>query len=265
MKNLKHGKRNALLISLLIFGGCTATTGHLPQVSGHRGANAIAPENTLASADSCIRYGVDYMECDVCISQDSVFYILHDSTLDRTTNGSGAIAQWKSADIDTLDAGAWFAPEFAGTRVTRFEELLRHVKGRLKITVDYRSGDLGKLLELVRSTGMEGSVNYNFGDESLARQFRRMAPEAKTLQAYVASEADVERVVREIRPDIAVVWIDSLDRSFLNKCRENGMQVLALALGMGNMSGQNRKAVELGVDILATDRPERFLTDYPRR
>ena len=106
----------------LSVGACKSDPVRLPELSGHRGADCIAPENTLASADSCIKYKIDFMECDVCISKDSVFYLLHDSTLDRTTNGTGPISGWLSADIDTLDAGSWFGEEFTGQRVPRFGE-----------------------------------------------------------------------------------------------------------------------------------------------
>ena len=95
-------------------GACKSEPVRLPELSGHRGADCIAPENTLASADSCIKYKIDFMECDICISKDSVFYLLHDSTLDRTTNGTGLIREWLSADIDTLDAGSWFGEKFSG-------------------------------------------------------------------------------------------------------------------------------------------------------
>ena len=121
----------ALLSIILLTAGCSqrpAATTKIPLTSAHRGAATIAPENTMASVDSCIKYGVGNIECDVCISKDSVFYVLHDSTLDRTTNGTGAISQWLSADIDTLDAGSWFAPRFAGQRVLRLTDLLRKAK-----------------------------------------------------------------------------------------------------------------------------------------
>ena len=107
----------ALLSIILLTAGCSqrpAATTKIPLTSAHRGAATIAPENTMASVDSCIKYGVGNIECDVCISKDSVFYVLHDSTLDRTTNGTGAISQWLSTDIDTLDAGSWFAPRLSG-------------------------------------------------------------------------------------------------------------------------------------------------------
>lgn len=86
----------ALLSIILLTAGCSqrpAATTKIPLTSAHRGAATIAPENTMASVDSCIKYGVGNIECDVCISKDSVFYVLHDSTLDRTTNGTGAISR----------------------------------------------------------------------------------------------------------------------------------------------------------------------------
>lgn len=235
----------------------------IPEVSGHRGANAIAPENTLASADSCIKYGIQWMECDVCISKDSVFYILHDSTLDRTTNGEGPISDWISTDIDTLDAGSWFGGEFAGQRVPRFADLLRkaHDNG-LNITVDFRSGDLHELLDLVKSEDMLGRCCFTFSDEELAAEFRAIAPEVKTLQAYIRTPEDYDRVVKTLSPDIAVFWIDNLTEDLVRKCHDDGMKVLALVLGLDDKTALNQKAVDLGVDVVATDRPEEFVKKY---
>ena len=205
----------------------------------------------MASVDSCIKYGVGNIECDVCISKDSVFYVLHDSTLDRTTNGTGAISQWLSTDIDTLDAGSWFAPRFAGQRVLRLTDLLRKAKEHgLRITIDYRNGGLHQLLNLIKDEGMLENCNFTFSKEYHAKCFRKMAPEVRTLQAYIKSEKDIEHVVKELHPDIAVVWIDSLTPQFVKKCREHNLQVLALVLGLDDKTEENQKAVDLGVDII---------------
>lgn len=83
----------------------------------HKGANEYAPENTYAAAQRCIDWGVDYVEIDVRTSKDGVFYLLHDETLERTTNGHGPIAQRTAAEIEQLDAGSWFDPRFADQRV----------------------------------------------------------------------------------------------------------------------------------------------------
>lgn len=255
-----------LLAAILLCSGCIkkhTSPIKIPMTSGHRGANAIAPENTMASADSCIKYGVDYMECDLCISKDSVFYVLHDSTLDRTTNGTGNIIDWMSADIDTLDAGSWFGPEFTGQRVLRFAELLRKAKENgLKLTIDYRNGDIQKLLTMIKSEGMLKNCNFTFYNEELTKSFRKLAPEVKTLQAYVKNEADLDRVVKEVNPNVAVIWLDSLTPEFVNKCHKYNLQVLALVLGLEDKTIDNQKTVDLGVDAIATDRPEQFIMKY---
>lgn len=255
------------LFALILLGiGCSqrpAASGKLPIISGHRGANAIAPENTMASVDSCIKYGIDNIECDVCISKDSVFYILHDSTLDRTTNGTGNIGRWMSADIDTLDAGSWFGPEFKGQRVLRFADLLRKAKlHNTKVTIDYRNGDMRKIMDMIEREGMMDNCNFTFGNEQDVKRFREMAPEVKTLQAYVRSPKDLERVVRELKPNIAVVQIDSLTPELIQKCRDYNLQVAALILGLDDKTEKNQKAIDLGVDIIATDRPEELALKY---
>ena len=249
------------LLGLTACGG--RSPGKLPKISGHRGVSSIAPENTLASLDSCIKYGVEYMECDVCISKDSVFYVLHDSTLDRTTNGRGLISEWLSQDIDTLDAGSWFGAEFKGVRVPRLVEVLRKAKRHnVNITIDYRTGDWRKMMELIRAEGMEDSCTFTFWDENDVIAFRAFAPEVKTLQAYVKGRAELDDVVVRLQPNIAVIRMDSLTREIVEACRERKLQVLALSLGSKDADAEARKAIELGVDILAVDQPDQIIKKF---
>ena len=272
-------KRFSKIFSIVVYaflalwmGACKSEPIRLPELSGHRGADCIAPENTLASADSCIKYKIDFMECDICISKDSVFYLLHDSTLDRTTNGTGLIREWLSADIDTLDAGSWFGEKFSGQCVPRLDVLLRKAKQNgLKLTLDYRTGDFGQLLELVRREGMLENCTFTFWSDKEAKAFRQVAPEIRTLQAYVGGGAELDKVIAEINPNIAVIRIDSLDKLLVERCHKKGLKVLALALGTdcllytsdaADVEESDRKAIELGVDVLATDRPELFVKKY---
>lgn len=235
----------------------------LPQVSGHRGANCIAPENTMASADSCIKYGVDVMETDVTISSDSVFYLLHDLTLDRTTNGTGDPYEHTSSYLDSLDAGSWFGEQWAGQHMPRFQELLHRAKeGGLDITVDYRKGDFGKLVDLIKSEDMLANTNFTFSKEEDATAFRRQFPDIHTLQGYVTELDDLDRVMALYSPDIIVNWIDNLTPEFVDECHKRGLKVLALVLGLDDKTEANQKAVDLGVDVVATDRPVKFMRQF---
>ena len=96
----------------------------------HRGANHIAPENTIPSALAALEHGAGWIEVDVRKSKDNILYNLHDETLDRTTNGKGPIQDMLSKDIEKLDAGSWFSSRFTGIHVPRIAEMLDTLQGR---------------------------------------------------------------------------------------------------------------------------------------
>jgi glycerophosphoryl diester phosphodiesterase len=90
----------------------------------HRGDNHCAPENTLPAFELAIAKGAHQIEFDVRITQDEQVIVIHDETVDRTTNGTGKTTDLTLAEIEALDAGSWKAPEFTGTRLPTFAELL---------------------------------------------------------------------------------------------------------------------------------------------
>jgi glycerophosphoryl diester phosphodiesterase len=96
----------------------------LPAVIGHRGAAASAPENTLASLRKAHEFGARWVEFDVRLSADGRCIVLHDDTVDRTSDGRGAAARLTLAELRRYDAGTWFAPEFAGERIPTLEEVI---------------------------------------------------------------------------------------------------------------------------------------------
>ncbi len=99
----------------------------LPKVIGHRGAKAYAPENTLESIRTAASLGVAWVELDVKLTKDSVPIIFHDEELDRTTNGTGLVAQTKYEDLRDLDAGSWFGDSFVAARIPTLEQALDEI------------------------------------------------------------------------------------------------------------------------------------------
>jgi glycerophosphoryl diester phosphodiesterase len=97
---------------------------HRPLSVAHRGHSIAFPENTLVAYQQAIDLGVEMIECDVNITRDGKLVMIHDPTLDRTTNGSGRVSSVSWDEIQRLDAGAKFGPEFAGARVSSTEETL---------------------------------------------------------------------------------------------------------------------------------------------
>lgn len=95
----------------------------IPKIIGHRGAKGYAPENTIESVHTAADMGVEWVELDVKLTRDGVPIIFHDETLDRTTNGSGNVADTLYEDIRQLEAGSWFADSFAGIKIPTLEEI----------------------------------------------------------------------------------------------------------------------------------------------
>ncbi|AFZ14582.1 glycerophosphoryl diester phosphodiesterase [Crinalium epipsammum PCC 9333] len=98
------------------------------EIIAHRGYSAIAPENTMAAFYAAIQHQADSIEFDVQLSADGVPVIIHDATLDRTTNGTGKVIETTLKQLKELDAGSWFNPVFAKEKIPTFQELLSSIK-----------------------------------------------------------------------------------------------------------------------------------------
>jgi glycerophosphoryl diester phosphodiesterase len=96
----------------------------IPRVIGHRGAARCAPENTLAGLRKAYAVGARWVELDVKLAADGVPILMHDDTLERTTNGTGPVRERSAAELGRLDAGSWWGPAFAGEPVPSLDAAL---------------------------------------------------------------------------------------------------------------------------------------------
>src|SRR5918911_3997990 len=99
-------------------------------VVGHRGAMGHCPENTPASFERGLELGADWIELDVHLSRDGALVVIHDETVDRTTNGHGAVRDHTLAELEALDAGSWFGADYAGQRIPTLDEVLTWARRR---------------------------------------------------------------------------------------------------------------------------------------
>ncbi len=132
-----------------------------PALFAHRGACAHAPENTLAAFNLASEHGADGIELDAKLSADGHVIVIHDQTVDRTTNGRGKVSELTLAELKALDAGAKFSPQFAGEPIPTLDEVFAALGKRLLINVEltnYASAAdalVPKVIELVRRRGLE--------------------------------------------------------------------------------------------------------------
>ena len=141
--------RRLTIFLLLLTGFCTCSLKKiiLPNkgICAHRGAMDTHPENTLAAFKEAVSLGVQMIELDVRMTKDEQLVIMHDETVDRTTNGSGAVNDLTFKEIRALDAGSWKAPAFDGELVPTFKESLDVIPQDVWINVHLKGGnDLGR-------------------------------------------------------------------------------------------------------------------------
>lgn len=135
------------------------------KIVSHRGWSGKAPENTLAAIKLALaESAIDMIEFDVHLSKDGVPVVIHDHTLERTTNGKGVVHQHTFEELRQLDAGSWFASEFKGEQIPSLEEVLKLAKGRCKLAVELKTkannyeGIEEKVIQMVHQHGMGDQV-----------------------------------------------------------------------------------------------------------
>ncbi|MFH1214957.1 MAG: glycerophosphodiester phosphodiesterase family protein [Pseudomonadota bacterium] len=119
-------------------------TTETPLVVAHRGASGSAPENTAAAITLALAAGARMMEIDVQISRDGEVVVFHDSTLERTSSGTGKICDFTYRELSGLDAGSWFGEEFAGEQIPRLIDLFSLVKGKACLNVEIKPPTIGE-------------------------------------------------------------------------------------------------------------------------
>jgi glycerophosphoryl diester phosphodiesterase len=116
-----------------------AGKGARPFVSAHRGFSARAPENTMPALTASFEAGADVAEIDVRLTSDGTLVLMHDATVDRTTDGKGPISEMTMEQVRNLDAGRWFDRKFAGTPVPTLDEVLAWARGRMALLIELKN------------------------------------------------------------------------------------------------------------------------------
>lgn len=147
----------------------------------HRGDVAAAPENTLPAFQSAVEKGVPQIEFDVELTKDGELVVMHDATVDRTTNGSGKVTDLTFAEIRALDAGAWFSEDFRGTRVPTLRETLEAIPNHILCNVHLKGNEelAQKAALLIREMGRLDQCFLATTLEGIAAA-RAAVPEIKT-------------------------------------------------------------------------------------
>ncbi|MGH2601810.1 MAG: glycerophosphodiester phosphodiesterase [Dehalococcoidia bacterium] len=229
-----------------------------PLIGAHRGGAAYAPENTLAAFAEGIRRGADMLELDIHLSREGEVVVIHDHTVDRTTNGQGHVHDMTVADLKRLDAGAWFAPRFAGERIPTLREAIEFVDRRLPLTIEVKglprtaAALSDALVDLLEGMGMTGGVLVIAFDHEQIRRIKERNPAIKAAINYSGRLVDPIHAGRAAHADVLnQSWL-YCDRAFCQHAHAHGFAVQCFAPSAAAAWDLARN----GVDIMDTDEPD---------
>ncbi|WP_341501280.1 glycerophosphodiester phosphodiesterase family protein [Gallaecimonas sp. GXIMD4217] len=256
--------RFVLLASTLVVGVAQAKT----MVIGHRGAAGHAPENTLSSIQKALKLGVDAVEVDIRRSRDGALVAIHDRQVDRTTNGAGKVSEYTLAQLNTLDAGSWYGPQYLDEWIPTLTEVMNavsHSDTRLIIELKVGGDGIeGEVLKHIRTHKMQDRVIIKSFDPAILERFSKLAPGLPRLYVMFGWSPRfnvlVDEEIRRVNPldmdvDYIQVYHSFLGKDFIRRAHDRGMKVIAWGVHSRKAMG---KVLALGVDGIETDYPDRL-------
>ena len=195
----------------------------------HRGYNRIAPENTISAYKLSKRNGFDYVETDVSFTKDEVAVCLHDSTIDRTSNGTGNISDLTLEDVRKFDFGSWKSDKYIGEKIPTFEEFILLCKNiglhpyiELKHTDNYSETQIRNLVDIVKKYGMTGKVTWISFNPVFLKNVKDYDDKARL--GFIVGEITSDTItwVKNLKCDNNKVFVDAanslLTNDAVNEC-----------------------------------------------
>ena len=227
----------------------------------HRGASAYAPENTYAAFDKALALGASHVEFDLHFSRDGHIVVIHDESLERTTNGTGLVSETTLADLLALDAGSWFSPEFAGEPVPTFGGMLERYKGRFHFHVEIKADAPGlsrRAADLVRGYGVSDSTTITSFQLSSVEELAGYAPELPSGWLVVHVDDGTLEQAKRLGLKLLCPHSATLTPELVENIHRNGLEVRAWGAADEVLM---RRAVDSGVDGLTVNFPDK-LAEY---
>lgn len=232
-----------------------------PLIIGHRGASAVAPENTLAAFREAVNQGCNMVELDVHLSKDDHIIVCHDQTIDRTTNGEGRIRDMTLQELQSYDAGGWFDESFKGERLPTLDEVIELLPAEVWINVEAKNFYEGRLAEklvelLHRTNRLSTVVVSSFHHKELVR-LKESEPEiligllyGRDLYNHVSYARTLPVPVFSLHP-----YYKEIPQADIKEARENGIEVYPYTI---NDAAEMTSLINEGVSGIITDYPDRM-------
>lgn len=222
-------------------------------VVGHRGTVKFAPENTIAAFQKAIELGADLVEMDVRETKDGHLVLVHDATVNRTTDGRGAVAAMTLAEIKRLDAGSWFSADFKGERVPTLKEALAAIRGRALPDIDFKAGTPQKLVDILREEGPPEKLTLYCGSWSLMQATLKVGRDFLARPTVPSGRIGLARLVQELNPPIVNMDWPQFSEPLVRDVHLAGKKAFVNTMGPNDTELGMVAAIEAGADYLQSD------------
>ena len=220
------------------------------KVVGHRGAAGLEPENTLGSIEKGIGLGVDQVEIDVRLTRDGQLVVIHDETVDRTTNGYGYVKELAFDELRRLDAGK-------GERVPTLKDVLELTKGKVILQTELKVREAAEpVVSLVEEVDAVGNVVITSFMHDLLEKVHQLNADLRTGALFFDAQADICQKALNVHSDTIHVYYKNIDASLVEQAHRRGLKVEAWN---PNEAEEMKRMIDLGVDVVSSNRPDILL------
>lgn len=234
-------------------------------IIAHRGASAYHPENTMAAFEAAAAMGADMVELDITLSHDGVPVVIHDETLDRTTNGTGMVSDHSLNELKQLDAGTWFGEKFAGERIPTLKEVLKFAQNHIALNIEIKpeavheyvqGGIEEKALKLVKKYGMEQHVLFSSFSYRAVENIKQLDVDIAAALLYEKKQSSSRQPVQLVADHQADAFNCSRRQYSKKWARELNRQGIPVFVYTVNKQRQMKKVIERGATGIFSDKPD---------
>ncbi|MEM7550260.1 MAG: glycerophosphodiester phosphodiesterase family protein [Bacteroidota bacterium] len=239
----------------------------------HRGASGYAPENTISAFIKALDFRPDMIELDIHMSSDGEAIVIHDATLERTTNGEGLVVEKTLSELKKLDAGSWYGGSFSGESIPELGEVLDRINGQSILLIEIKRGENGvyrglgkKVVDIIDSRKARPWCIVQAFDSNYIKEVNKYAPGIKTQKLIVQNldwlplYVDVKFQTGAPDDDIEIEALNSyykfLTRSRVDSRHNAGYETYVYTI---NDEPTMKKLINMGVDGIITNYPDRLL------
>lgn len=216
-------------------------------LTGHRGAAKLEPENTLLSIQKAIDLGVDQIEIDVHLTRDGHLVVIHDTTVDRTTDGQGAIANLTLAEVKQLDAGK-------GERIPTLQEVIDLVRGKVILQIELKGPNTAEpVIQTVKQNSMENEVLLTSFVHERLREARQLNPNLRLGALWANPPPDACEQAIDMGAEAIHIQHLNIDPQLVQQAHTHGLEIRAWN---PDTVEEIQRAVDLGVDAIGSNRPD---------